>query len=46
MRATFGDRARLDVAVAQPLDRVGAQTHKGDTRILVSLTTKLLPWLH
>ena len=46
VRATFGDHARLDVAVAQPLDRVGAQTRKGDTRVLVSLTTKLWPWLH
>ena len=45
LRATFGDHARLDVAVAQPLDRVGLQTHKGDTRLLVSLTTKLWPWV-
>lgn len=51
VRATFGDHARLDVAVAKPLDRVGAidavtgLARRGDTRVLVSLTTKLWPWL-
>ncbi len=50
VRATFGDHARLDVAVAKPLDRVGPvdpttnRARKGDTRVLVSLTTKLWPW--
>jgi len=44
MRASIGDLARIDVAVAKPLDRVGFQTKRGDTRLLVSLTTRLLPW--
>lgn len=44
VRATWGDKARLDVALAVPLVRAGLQTDRGDARILVSLTTKLLPW--
>jgi hemolysin activation/secretion protein len=44
VRASFGDIARIDVAVAKPLDRVAFQTKRGDTRVLVSLTTRLLPW--
>lgn len=44
IRAAFGDRARLDIGVAVPLKRAGLQTERGDVRVLVSLTAKLLPW--
>jgi len=44
VRVAWGDHARLDVAVVQPLHRTAAQINKGDTRFLVSLTTRLLPW--
>ena len=44
VRAAFGDRARLDVGVAVPLKRAGFQTERGDVRVLVSLTAKLIPW--
>lgn len=44
LRAAYGDRARLDVTLANPLRRAGLQTERGDARLLVSLTTKLLPW--
>ena len=44
LRVTYGDRARLDATVAVPLQRSPLQTRRGDTRFLISLTTKLLPW--
>ena len=44
VRAAWGDRFRIDVFVAEPLDRLPFQTSRGDTRILVSLTTRLWPW--
>jgi hemolysin activation/secretion protein len=44
VRASLGVAARVDVAVAVPLDRVALQTRRGDTRLLVSLTTRLWPW--
>ena len=44
VRAAYGDRFRLDLLVAEPLDRAGLQTRRGDTRILVSLTVRLWPW--
>ena len=44
IRAAWGDRLRIDVLVAEPLDRLFFQTRRGDTRFLVSLTTRLLPW--
>jgi len=44
VRAAYGDRFRLDLLVAEPLDRAGLQTRRGDTRVLVSLTVRLLPW--
>jgi hemolysin activation/secretion protein len=36
--------ATLDVALAVPLERAGIQTRRPDPRLLVSLTTRLLPW--
>ena len=44
LRAAFGDRARLEVTLAAPLDRAGLQTRRPGPRLLVTLTTRLLPW--
>jgi hemolysin activation/secretion protein len=44
VRAAWGDRFRIDLFVAEPLDRLPFQTSRGDTRILLSLTTRLWPW--
>ena len=44
VRAAWGDRFRIDLFVAEPLDRLPFQTRRGDTRFLVSLTTRLWPW--
>jgi hemolysin activation/secretion protein len=44
IRAAYGDRFRLDLLVAVPLDRAGFQTARGDPRFLVSFTTRLWPW--
>ena len=44
VRAAWGDRFRLDLFVARPLDQLPFQTSRGDTRVLVSLTTRLWPW--
>jgi hemolysin activation/secretion protein len=44
VRAAYGDRARIDLALAVPLKRAGLQTERGDARILLSFTTRLLPW--
>jgi hemolysin activation/secretion protein len=44
VRAAWGDRFRIDALVAKPLDRLFFQTERGDTRFLVSLTTRLWPW--
>ena len=44
VRAAYGDRFRLDLLVAVPLDRAGFQTSTGDPRFLVSFTTRLWPW--
>ena len=44
LRAAYGDRVRLDVLLAEPLDRAGTAARRGDTRLLVSLTVRLWPW--
>ncbi|ODU21031.1 MAG: hemin transporter [Sphingomonas sp. SCN 67-18] len=44
IHAAYGDRARLDVTLAAPLNRTALQAKRGDMRLLVSLTAKLLPW--
>jgi hemolysin activation/secretion protein len=44
VRAAWGDRARLDLALAVPLERAGLQARRPDPRLLVSLTTRLWPW--
>lgn len=44
LRAQLADRFRLDAALAVPLERVTLLNRRPDTRFLVSLTTRLLPW--
>ena len=43
VRAELGDRFRLDGTVAVPLEKAGFANHKGDVRLLVTLTTRILP---
>ena len=43
VRAAWGQRARLDVTLAAPLNRAPLQPDR-DVRLLVTLSTKLLPW--
>ena len=42
-RVSWADRARIDVTLAVPVETVG-RAHSGDVRLLVSLTTRLVPW--
>jgi len=44
VRAAWGDRARLDLTLAVPLNRAGLQTERPDPRLLISFTTRLWPW--
>jgi hypothetical protein len=44
VRVAFGDRFQIDGTAAVPLRRAGLQTTRGDTRFLLTLTTRLLPW--
>lgn len=44
LRVAFGDHLRLDTALAVPLRTTGLQTKRGDPRLLISLTTRLVPW--
>ena len=44
VRAAWGDRARLDLTLAVPLDRAGLQAERPDPRLLLSFTTRLWPW--
>ncbi|MEA3002001.1 MAG: hypothetical protein QOH81_789 [Sphingomonadales bacterium] len=44
LRASFGDRARLEITFAAPLRRAGLEARRPDPRLLVTLTTRLLPW--
>ena len=44
VRATWDNHARIDLTVATPLRKVGFQTERGDTRLLLSVTTRILPW--
>jgi hemolysin activation/secretion protein len=43
-RVAFGDRFQADAGIAVPFRAAGLQIQRGDTRFLVSLTAKLLPW--
>ncbi len=44
LRAAYGDRGRIDVSLAKALERGPFQAKRNDARLLVSLTTRLLPW--
>lgn len=44
LRVAYGDRARLDLTAAVPLRRAPNDLKRGDTRIMLSLTTRLVPW--
>ncbi|MEI6642883.1 MAG: ShlB/FhaC/HecB family hemolysin secretion/activation protein [Novosphingobium sp.] len=44
LRADIGSRFRLDASCAVPLDRAGFAARKPAPRLLISLTTRLLPW--
>ncbi len=44
VRADLNGRLRIDAAVAFPLERAGLQEKKGDPRLLLTLTSRLLPW--
>jgi hemolysin activation/secretion protein len=43
-RGDIGDRFRIDTTLAVPLKRTGLLNQRGDVRLLVTLTTRLLPW--
>jgi hemolysin activation/secretion protein len=43
IRAELGDRFRLDTLVAVPLEKAGFENRKGDVRLLVTLTGRILP---
>jgi len=43
-RADLGSRFRLDASLAVPLDRAGLTGRRPAPRLLVSLTTRLVPW--
>jgi len=43
VRAELGDRFRLDGTVAVPLEKTGLENRKGDVRLLVTLTGRILP---
>ena len=43
VRAELADRFRLDGTVAVPLEKTGFDNRKGDVRVLVTLTAKILP---
>ena len=44
VRAAYGDHGRIDVTFAKALERTPFQAKRNDARLLVSLTTRLLPW--
>jgi len=43
IRAELGDRFRLDGTLAVPLEKAGIDDRKGDVRLLVTLTSRILP---
>lgn len=44
VRSELGSRFRLDATLAVPLQTVGLQTRRGKPRLLITFTTRLLPW--
>jgi hemolysin activation/secretion protein len=43
VRAEMGDRFRLDTSIAVPLEKAGFDNRKGGVRLLVTLTSRILP---
>jgi hemolysin activation/secretion protein len=44
VRADLSNRFRLDLALAIPTEKAGLQAKRGDPRVLLTLTTRLVPW--
>ena len=44
VRASLANRFRLEATLAVPTRRAGLQARNGDVRLLISLSTLLLPW--
>jgi hemolysin activation/secretion protein len=44
MRVAWGDHARADLTVAAPLHTTALSDRRGDVRVLLSISTRLLPW--
>lgn len=44
IRGAWGNHARVDLTLAVPMERAGLLNRKGDPRLLLSVTTKLVPW--
>jgi hemolysin activation/secretion protein len=44
VNVAWGNRAQLNLFAAVPLKATGLQASKGDVRVLMSLTAKLIPW--
>ena len=44
VNVAWGNRAQLSLFAAAPLKTTGLQGSKGDVRVLISLTAKLIPW--
>ena len=44
VRAAWGARMQADLSLAVPLERTDFQASRGDVRVLLSITTRLLPW--
>lgn len=44
VNVAWGNRAQLSLFAAVPLKTTGLQASKGDVRVLMSLTAKLIPW--
>ncbi len=43
IRAEMSDRFRLEGTLAVPLEKTGIEDRKGDVRLLVTLTSRILP---
>jgi len=43
VRAELSDRFRFDGTIALPLEKTGFENRKGDVRVLVTLTSRILP---
>lgn len=44
VRAAYGDKFRVELLLAVPLQRLALETERRDPRILLSFTTRLWPW--